>query len=593
MLVCNSVFPKDPADLPALHGPSRDGLLLWNALVDPYYGLFSPEASFVIFEQSSEEIRKQVGEFFQSASTSDTLLFYYSGHGQRYSSQLVLCGQDTQTKNLFGTGVTATLLRDMMTGSKAAQIVIILDCCHAGAFKGAASADDLAGIGRYIIAASSAQKEAGDAERFGLPSPFTATLIDGLKGGAGVAGEGRVNLDELFAYINENLPAKYARPHKNFHGSGVVTIANRPGNPDSAEASAYSTPETISPRAGGSAPSSAPNLAPYTRGGHGQNSNWFSALPKRTRFDLSYGDLAIWRFYLLSGIFAAIFSWLSLTYFNGPDYPSYLYDGSQGPSPTTTCFVAFGIAVLLIIASIVEGIAVWRISSREQSRRQIFEKLQSTNQRRIRACRNWIALFGAIFVIYEFFQDYTFPRFAILLVALAVPFVLTAANRFDYGDAAFLAGTLTIGFALFMPSRISGYNMLDQISGISILQFLLVLAMLSAWYFNASPAVFFALSLFNIIPVSLVLATAVEASDSIVGPYVSLCGAALAFLASLLGDGTKIESDSNAVPAMLVSSALNGLVAGLRSQRYGSPRKEPAARGAAADLQDRPQERTL
>lgn len=226
LLVCNSIFPKDPADLPALHGPSRDGLLLWNALVDPVYGLFAPEASLVLFEQSTAQIIEQIGAFFESAERTDTLLFYYSGHGQRYSSQLVLCGQDTQTNNLLGTGVSATLLRDMMTNSKARQIVIILDCCHAGAFKGETSADDLAGIGRYVIAASSAQKEAGDAERFGLPSPFTATLIDGLKGGAGSPGVGRVDLDELFKFINESLPEKFARPHKNF--TALASLASPP-----------------------------------------------------------------------------------------------------------------------------------------------------------------------------------------------------------------------------------------------------------------------------------------------------------------------------------------------------------------------------
>ena len=162
-------------------------------------------------------------------------------------------------------------------------------------------------------------------------------------------------------------------------------------------------------------------------------------------------------------------------------------------------------------------------------------------------------MIGAIYVVFELFRGYANPRFSVLLTCLAIPSVLTIINRFDYGDAAFLAGALTIGFALFMPQSVSGYNMFGAVSGLGILQLLLVLAMISAWYFNASYSVLLALSLFNVIPVSLVF-TSIYNWSSIVGPFVSLCGATLALLASLLGDGVSIENDTSAVAARLVLS---------------------------------------
>src|SRR5262249_9817122 len=142
----------------------------------------------------------------------------------------------------------------------------------------------------------------------------------------------------------------------------------------------------------------------------------------------------------------------------------------EGPSPTATCLISFGLGVAIVIAAIVEGVTVRKISPEERSRRAILEGLQRKGPRLARTCRNWVAMFGAIFVLFEMFRGYPSPQFSILLTALAIPSVLTVVNRFDYGDATFLAGALTIGFALFMPQSLSVDNMLGQVSGIGIVQ---------------------------------------------------------------------------------------------------------------------------
>ena len=550
LLVCNSTFPNDPAELPELYGPSRDGLLLWNVLVDSAYGLFAPEAVLVLFEKSASEILQYAGTFFGQADINDTLLFYYSGHGQRYSSQLVLCGHDTSAKNLLGTGVSATVLKDMMNTSSAKATIVILDCCHAGAFKGDASANDLAGIGRYVIAASGAQKEAGDAERFGLPSPFTAALIDALKR-ADDAGNAGIDLDQLYDFILTNLPEKFPRPHKNFYGSGIVKISGRPidSKRDPNSAPEHSTQDTGPGRQEVQA-----ELWPE----HSQALVRSPRLVGRSRFDFSYGDLWIWQFYFLLGIASASFSWFALGWLE--NWEDTYYINGMWTSPATACHAAFIISLFLIVIASVEGLLVGRISWKDHSRRIILEKLQARRLRVVRAARDTIAASAGVFAVIGMFLGYPGPRFAVLVTTLACALVLTIVTRLNYGDAAFLSGAIVVGCGLFLPQSISGYNMLNAVSGVGFIQLLAVMAMLLAWYFSARPAILITLALFCIIPISLAFATIEYSNFSIVGPYVSMCGAGLALLAGLLGDGIAISNDAGTVIPTLLGTGRNRLL---------------------------------
>jgi hypothetical protein len=527
---------------------------LWNALVDHAFGKFTPEAALVLFEKSTAEILEYAGIFFGQADSSDTLLFYYSGHGQRFSSQLVLCGRDTSANNLLGTGVPAAVLKDMMSNSRARAIVIILDCCHAGAFKGDVSADDLAGIGRYVISASGAQKEAGDAERFGMPSPFTATLIDALKG-AGGADAGGIDLDELYNFILANLPKKFARPHKNFYGSGTVEIAGRPIDPEREvkPVPEHSPHESAPPRSG---------MQAESWGERSQASGWPPRLGVRRRFDFSYGDLRIWQFYLLLGIASAALAWFTLNWLD--DWEATYDVTNEAVSPTSTCVAAFITSALLIVAATVEGVLVSRIASREHSRRIVMERLQARGPRMVRNARDIIAAFAGISAVIGMFIGYPGPQFATLVTILACTFILTVVTRLNYGDAAFLSGTIIVGCALFMPQSVSGYNMLSAVSGVGIIQLLTVIAMLLAWLFEARPAILAALALFCAVPISLALAAIEYPNFSVTGPYVSACGAGLALLAGLLGNGIAISDDPESAAVTLLGTAWNRLRIRLR-----------------------------
>ncbi|GGS77402.1 caspase, EACC1-associated type [Streptomyces cinerochromogenes] len=229
LIVCNSRFPGDPGALSELQGPKADGLLLRDALTDPTAGLFQRSEVRLVTEADAGEIVRAVDEFFSTAESDDTLLFYYSGHGRNRNRKLFLCASDTRTDRLRGTALPAATLSDAIDDSFAQVKIVILDCCHSGGFKGDDGLlDALSGEGRYLIAATSAADRAADAEARGEPSPFTRALVDGLLTKAVDRNDDHVvDLDDLFTYLAQVKFDGHA-PHRTFDGAGAVPIARRP-----------------------------------------------------------------------------------------------------------------------------------------------------------------------------------------------------------------------------------------------------------------------------------------------------------------------------------------------------------------------------
>jgi len=261
LLLCNSVFPDDPAMLPRLHGPRRDGLLLWGALVDQSSGVFRSENVEVLFEGSRQDMAVAAERFFAEGAPDDVLLFYYSGHGRRPSSELLLCCRDTVTSRPMATGLMSDVLNKMIERSSARAVIVILDCCYSGAFKGGTAIEkDLAGKGRFVLAAASAYEEAKDADKAGAASPFTEALVAGLMRESGDAdSDGKVTLEDLYGYLEETIKPPHPAAGRKFDGTGSIAIARRPGRlaaeTDIAGALRYETPQPVSvPLVWGSVP---------------------------------------------------------------------------------------------------------------------------------------------------------------------------------------------------------------------------------------------------------------------------------------------------------------------------------------------------
>ena len=232
LLVANSVFPRDPHNLPALEGPRNDPALLRAALSHDATGLFPEDNIRLVTERDMAEVLGEVEDFLSSARRDDMVLLYYSGHGTLdQTGEFYLCARDTRVDRLRSTAVKASDVSEMIAQSAARSTIVLLDCCHSGRFKAATAAaqDRLAGRGRFVITSSRGTELANDTDAVNRASLFTHHLVEGLRHGAlDGDGDGIVDLSELYDYVHGELgTGGKPVPQKRFEGDGDVPIALR------------------------------------------------------------------------------------------------------------------------------------------------------------------------------------------------------------------------------------------------------------------------------------------------------------------------------------------------------------------------------
>jgi hypothetical protein len=240
IVVTNDYQDTKLTQLPAV---TQDAVLLGEVLRDPEIGDFDVT---VVSNRPAHEIHLAVEDFFADRSPGDLLLAHFSCHGVKdQSGNLYFAASNTKMGRLRATSVSAGFVSSAMNESRARRVVLLLDCCYAGAFqkalltKGDTSvhvADQLGGRGRAIIAACSDLEFAlvGD-ELAGpedvQPSIFTRSLVDGLStGDADRDLDGLIGLDELYDYVYESVRA--ATPHQNpskwnLEAQGELILARR------------------------------------------------------------------------------------------------------------------------------------------------------------------------------------------------------------------------------------------------------------------------------------------------------------------------------------------------------------------------------
>jgi len=227
LLIGNWHYPEDPANLPDLKGPLNDVSRLAELLADPGTGLFAPADVTALTERASHEITAELEQFFGDATRTDVLLVYYSGHGLTADDgSLLLCGRNARTDRRLASTVSAETINRMMRSCAAAAIVIVLDCCHAGAFKSGEFAADLAGKGRFVLAASRSRDRAPDAEHATGLSRFTGHLLRGLRGEARPVGSEHITLSDLYRYVHRRMSEEGPiLPQRRFDGEGDIPLA--------------------------------------------------------------------------------------------------------------------------------------------------------------------------------------------------------------------------------------------------------------------------------------------------------------------------------------------------------------------------------
>jgi hypothetical protein len=184
-------------------------------LEDPSIGGF--DAVFTLINCRLDEVLRAISRLFRESVHDDLALLYFSGHGVRDAyGRLYLAVNSTHWDDLPSTAVEAGWLRERMNDSESRRQILILDCCHSGAFyEGARDALGSAvlteqtfaprGYGREVLTASTATQLAFEGDKLigdatVQVGTFTHFLIEGLQSGEAGGENEVVTVQQLFDY---------------------------------------------------------------------------------------------------------------------------------------------------------------------------------------------------------------------------------------------------------------------------------------------------------------------------------------------------------------------------------------------------------
>ncbi|WP_267909705.1 caspase family protein [Micromonospora coerulea] len=193
----------EASDLPELPAAANDAEELADILRDPVVGGYEVEA---LRNPRAREAAAAIRDFLLNADQDRPLLLHLACHAISDDSRRVyLASRDTDPGSAWQTGFAVDELADLMSTCRASSVVLILDACMASAsFDPRAPERWRAGNSKLALLASSYGLDRAS-ERH---SPFTHALIDALRDGhADINGDGFVDLQELFAYVSNRLPA--------------------------------------------------------------------------------------------------------------------------------------------------------------------------------------------------------------------------------------------------------------------------------------------------------------------------------------------------------------------------------------------------
>lgn len=222
----------------------NDGHAISDLLLKQGYKV--PDERMLLGKVEGIRLKKAILDFFRkNAESSDTLLFYFSGHGipDGFGNHF-LASSDLDTELPEESGFSLQDLEAQMNKSEARKIVAVLDCCFSGAAGVKGGEQDAAkiargamervfreGSGKCVLASS-----LGDQFSYKMKdqefSRFTYFLLEGLRGAGGqsVNREGYVTPYTLSNYIYDRIPSlNEQKPITKIAMSGDIVIAYHPG----------------------------------------------------------------------------------------------------------------------------------------------------------------------------------------------------------------------------------------------------------------------------------------------------------------------------------------------------------------------------
>src|SRR5215470_5223807 len=157
--------------LSRLNAPTNDVIALRGVLQDRSRGNFDDVELSV--NDDFVAMRDHLSRFFHDRAPDDLLLLYYSGHGiLGRGNRLFLATTGSNLDTPRDRSISSKEICEFIEDCRAEQQVVVLDCCHSGAFAEHAKAAALApavtgetfsiGAGLYVLTAADAMQFAWD-----------------------------------------------------------------------------------------------------------------------------------------------------------------------------------------------------------------------------------------------------------------------------------------------------------------------------------------------------------------------------------------------------------------------------------------------
>lgn len=163
-------------------------------------------------------LRQAIERLFKDPA--EVALFHFSGHGTVNDLDGFLVTQDAKT---YDEGVGMSDLLKWANDSKANEVVILLDCCFAGAFGNPPVIDNSKAFLREGISILTASRGDQVSVETGGGGLFTSLVVDALDGGAADL-LGAVTAASIYAYVEAALGAWDQRPLFKSHVTQLIPL---------------------------------------------------------------------------------------------------------------------------------------------------------------------------------------------------------------------------------------------------------------------------------------------------------------------------------------------------------------------------------
>lgn len=211
---------------------ARDDAKAFADYLRQYMGV-DDEHLFELYDDkaSLREIRSVLGTKLRRKADSpeDTVFIFYAGHGAPLEDTLSRDGDgimkyilphDAELDDIYSSALPMDEIARIFSGIRAERVIFIADSCYSGGAGGRtilsqghrANISDAfldriaqAGRGRIILTSSNANEVSQECDKL-RHGYFTYYLLEGLKGKADLDGDRLIDIDEIYRYLNREVP---------------------------------------------------------------------------------------------------------------------------------------------------------------------------------------------------------------------------------------------------------------------------------------------------------------------------------------------------------------------------------------------------